>query len=100
MSSRNSYLSDDQRHQALGLFKALESAKEMISAGEVSAIIIKQKLKSILEEGKDVRVDYVEVVDTDTLEPSDEVQDNTLIAVAAYVGDARLIDNIVIKGAK
>ncbi|MGB2601219.1 MAG: pantoate--beta-alanine ligase [Candidatus Omnitrophota bacterium] len=100
MSSRNSYLSDDQRHQALGLFKALESAKEMISAGEVSAIIIKQKLKSILEEGKDVRVDYVEVVDTDTLEPSDEVQDNTLIAVAAYIGDARLIDNIVIKGAK
>jgi pantoate--beta-alanine ligase len=72
----------------------------MISAGEVSAIIIKQKLKSILEEGKDVRVDYVEVVDTDTLEPSYEVQDNTLIAVAAYVGDARLIDNIVIKGAK
>ena len=100
MSSRNSYLSGDQRQQALRLFRSLEKAKEMISAGEVSSDAIKREMRSILEEGQDVRVDYVETVDADTFMPLEKVKDNTLIAVAAYVGGTRLIDNTIIKGVK
>ena len=100
MSSRNSYLSGDQRQQALRLFRSLEKAKEMISAGEVSSDAIKREMRIVLEDGKDVRVDYVETVDADTFMPLEKVQDNTLIAVAAYVGDTRLIDNTIIKGVK
>ena len=100
MSSRNSYLSGDQRQQALRLFRSLEKAKEMISAGEVSSDAIKREMRSILEDGKDVRVDYVETVDADTFMPLEKVKDNTLIAVAAYVGGTRLIDNTIIKGVK
>jgi pantoate--beta-alanine ligase len=100
MSSRNSYLSAGNRQQALGLFRSIKKAKEMITEGEVSADSIKQGMRSVLEEGEDVRVDYVEIVDADTLAPLDKIQDNTLIAIAAYVGNTRLIDNTIIKGVK
>jgi pantoate--beta-alanine ligase len=95
MSSRNAYLSKEERHRALALYRSLERAKEMISAGELSAGTIKNGMKSILE--KDVRLDYLEVVDADTLQPLDKVRDNTLIAVAAFAGGTRLIDNVVIE---
>ncbi len=96
MSSRNSYLSEDQRRQATGLFKSLKRAEEMARGGEVSAQSIKEEMKRILLEGKSVRIDYIAIVDADSLEALDEVRDNTLIAVAAFVGGTRLIDNTII----
>ncbi len=94
MSSRNAYLSKEERHRALALSRSLERAEEMISAGELSAGTIRNGVKSILE--KDVRLEYIEVVDADTLQPLDRVRDNTLVAVAAFAGGTRLIDNVVI----
>ena len=96
MSSRNIYLSEEERPQALGLVRSLKRAEEMVSGGEVSAEVIKEEMKKILLEGKDVKIDYIETVDWDSLEPVDAAGDNTLIAVAAFIGNTRLIDNIVV----
>lgn len=96
MSSRNSYLSDEQRREALRLYGSLKRAEEMVLGGESSAVRVKEEMRNILQEGKDVRVDYVEVVDADDMAPLDDIRDNTMIAVAAYVGGTRLIDNIIV----
>lgn len=97
MSSRNTYLSNEERMEALNLNRSLEVAKGMILTSEYSSETIKLEMKKIIEQGKNTRIDYIEVVDADTLVPLDEVKEKTLIAVAAFVGKTRLIDNIVIK---
>ena len=96
MSSRNTHLSGDLRRQALGLFRSLELAKKMVSRGEISSGHVKEEMRKILSEEKDVKVDYVEIRDADDLSPIAKVKSNTLIAVAAVVGTTRLIDNIII----
>ncbi len=97
MSSRNTYLSVDERRQALGLFLSLERAKEMVAGGDISAKRIKEEMEKNLRKGKDVRIDYVEIVDAENLAPLETVKNNTLIAVAVFVGGTRLIDNVVIR---
>ncbi len=96
MSSRNVYLSEDERRQALNLYRSLEKAKEMVCGGEASSTAIKSEMKRIIEEGKDLKIDYIETVDADSLEPVETVKENTLIAVAVFIGKTRLIDNIII----
>jgi len=96
MSSRNTYLSADERTQALSLIRSLKRAEEMTAKGECSAGRIKEEMAKILQQGKDVRIDYIEIVDSGNLEPVETVKENTLVAVAAFVGTTRLIDNIVI----
>jgi pantoate--beta-alanine ligase len=96
MSSRNSYLSGEERRKALGISRSLEKAREMVLSGEVSSDSIKQEIKSVILSADGVKIDYVEIVDGDTLEPVDKIRDNSLIAVAVYVGATRLIDNTVI----
>jgi pantoate--beta-alanine ligase len=96
MSSRNAYLSKEERRQALALSRSLKRAEEMVSAGELSAGTIKSGMKNILEKEKNVRVDYTEIMDADTLQPLDKVRGNTLIAIAAFVGGTRLIDNVLV----
>lgn len=97
MSSRNTYLSSEERGEALNLYRSLDRAKEMVLKGERSPLSIKLEMKKIMEQGKNTRIDYIEMVDADTLSSLSEVKDNTLIAVAAFVGKTRLIDNIIIK---
>lgn len=97
MSSRNAYLSPDEREEALNLSRALERASELIKDGESSSDAIKGEMIAVLGIGDNTKVDYVEIVDAETLVPVDKVVDNTLIAVAAFVGKTRLIDNIVIR---
>lgn len=96
MSSRNTYLSPRERRQALALPESLEKAKELIASGETSPGAIKKEMEKILKSGPDMKVDYVEIVDADSLEPLGDVQKNTLIAVAAFAGRTRLIDNAII----
>ncbi|MEA3490044.1 MAG: pantoate--beta-alanine ligase [Candidatus Omnitrophota bacterium] len=96
MSSRNTYLSGDQRLQALGLSRSLKRAEEMIADGELFAERIKEQMALILKDGKDVRIDYIGIVDGKTLVPLEWIKDNTLIAVAAFIGETRLIDNAII----
>ncbi|MFH1395528.1 MAG: pantoate--beta-alanine ligase [Candidatus Omnitrophota bacterium] len=98
MSSRNVYLSKNERVQALSLNKALCTAREMIKQGEVQSSRICQSIKQILMLEKDVKIDYIAVVDNNNLQPVEIVKANTLIAVAAFVGNTRLIDNVVVDG--
>ncbi|MFQ5953160.1 MAG: pantoate--beta-alanine ligase [Candidatus Omnitrophota bacterium] len=96
VSSRNNYLSEEERHQALGLYHSLKQAEQFVSDGECFASRLKQEMEKVLLEGKDVWVDYIEIVDARTLEPVDVLKDETLIAIAAFVGNTRLIDNTII----
>ena len=96
MSSRNSYLSAEERKKALRLSASLKKAEEMVSSGERSAERIKRQMKKMIEEDSGVKVDYIETVNADDLRPAHSVKAGTLIAVAAYVGSTRLIDNIAV----
>jgi pantoate--beta-alanine ligase len=93
MSSRNRYLSPEQRQAALVLHHSLLRARAMIERGESNAAVIREGMKEVFKSAPLVRVDYIELVDPATLRPVDTVRNETLIAVAAYVGTTRLIDN-------
>ncbi|MDP8259312.1 MAG: pantoate--beta-alanine ligase [Candidatus Aadella gelida] len=96
MSSRNVYLSQEERTQALNIFRSLKSAKELASSGEKETKNLKSSIKEILEEQKDIRIDYVEILDTEKFEPINKVEKKALVAVAVFVGKTRLIDNMLI----
>lgn len=91
LSSRNSYLNDDELAQALKLSRSLMKASNLIKANELNAIKIKDAMASCLEP---LKVDYIEIVNK-SLKPVSSVElGNTIILVAAYVGNTRLIDNL------
>lgn len=97
MSSRNVYLTPQQRQSALSLYKSLVAAKEMIDQGERSAAKIREHMREVLESADGVVIDYVEIVDANSLESLETLVGTVLIAVAAKVGDTRLIDNIKVE---
>lgn len=97
LSSRNKYLSDEERLEALNIYKSLKFAKEKIINGEVDPIKIKKEIENILKNGKKTKIDYVEIVDKNTLKEVDKIDRNTLIAIACFVGTTRLIDNILVE---
>lgn len=95
MSSRNTYLTPEQRKQATVLYKSLCRAKELALQGTKNPAIIIAEMRKIIEQAPESRIDYIAIVSLDTLEPLSEVQfGNTLIAVAVFIGTTRLIDNI------
>ena len=94
MSSRNSYLSPDDRRAALVLNRALRAAADAIDAGERDAAVVAALLTDTIATEPTVRLDYAVVVDADELEPITRLDGDVLLAVAAFVGRARLIDNI------
>ena len=96
MSSRNAYLNAKERKQALVLSRALKKVESSIRNGSVSAKELIDTARRVFAEEPDVRVDYVSVVNPETLEAVDDVSKGALIAVAAYVGSTRLIDNVVV----
>lgn len=93
MSSRNRYLSADQRQRALSLWQSLEDCRSRLKAGETDGSVLKAGMCQILEKQTD-KVDYISIVDPDTLEPVSCVDRPVLVLVAAYVGSTRLIDNL------
>ena len=99
MSSRNRYLSTEERRQALSLSRALQAAQMQAASGEHRASALLQTMRATLQEGPSARVDYVAVVDPDTLLPLDDVASGALLAVASYVGSTRLIDNALLASA-
>ncbi|HCZ05773.1 MAG: pantoate--beta-alanine ligase [Thermotogota bacterium] len=98
MSSRNVYLSEEERKQALALYKSLKLARQLYEEGERSADRIKEKMKELIGRYPLVRIDYVEIVSEDFLQPVHTLDDGKeyIVAVAAYVGKARLIDNTIL----
>jgi len=96
MSSRNIYLGPKQRKDAICLYRALQRAEELIGSGESGAVRVASEMKRVILRVKGARIDYIAVVNSDTLEPVKEIKGKTLIAAAVRIGKARLIDNILI----
>jgi len=94
LSSRNTYLSSEERLQALALPRALSAGRDMIMKGETDPQKVRLHIKQILESSPGIRVDYVEVVDGDDLSDLSVIKGKVLLAAAVYVGKTRLIDNI------
>ncbi|MHC4927603.1 MAG: pantoate--beta-alanine ligase [Planctomycetota bacterium] len=95
MSSRNRYLSSDERKRALCLSKALAYCQEQVAAGERNVEKIEIPMMGILARNK-AKIEYVRIVDPDTLEQLEQIEDWALVLVAAYIGKTRLIDNLLI----
>jgi len=95
MSSRNRYLSAEERKRALILSAAVRDAEQSAQSGESSAEAIRQRILRFFE-APDLRLDYAAVVDPDTLLPVADISTGALVAVAAWVGNTRLIDNVVL----
>ena len=96
MSSRNVYLGPKQRKDATCLSRALHRAEEMVAGGESSAARVAAEMKRLIHRVKGTRVEYVEIVNSETLEPVKEIKGRTLIALAVRIGKARLIDNALV----
>ena len=96
MSSRNRYLTPDERQRALVLSRSLRMADEFFAAGERSASVLRQKLTHEIESVGGVQIQYIAIVADGTLTPVERIDGPTTIALAATVGKTRLIDNIVV----
>ncbi|MDX9971859.1 MAG: pantoate--beta-alanine ligase [FCB group bacterium] len=94
MSSRNRYLSPDERRRALVLSQALEAARRGMDAGERDPERVLADVRSRIVAAEGVELDYAELVDADDITPLDRIRGRVLLAVAARVGQTRLIDNI------
>lgn len=97
MSSRNIYLSEDERREALVLSQALEKAAAMVKAGERDPEKVVRTVKDLISSKTLVKVDYVAMVDTVGLDNISSISGEALLAIAAFVGKTRLIDNIIVK---
>lgn len=96
-SSRNTYLNPDERKAALILSRSLKLGRELIENGETdSKAVIKAITDSINTEPL-AKIDYVDVVDFDTITPVDRIGKSVLVAIAVYIGKTRLIDNFIIE---
>ena len=95
-SSRNTYLSEEERKAALVLSRSLEEGKALIESGEKDAKKVVDSIMKVIETEPLAKIDYVEAVDFDTIEPIETINNNTLVAIAVYIGKTRLIDNIII----
>jgi pantoate--beta-alanine ligase len=98
MSSRNAYLDPQQRRQALVLHRALTRVSKSWEAGERDAAKLVAAGREEVAGEKSVRLDYFEIVSPDSLDPVRNVADGSVVAVAAFVGRTRLIDNVLLSG--
>ena len=98
MSSRNAYLDPGQRRQATVLYRALMRVQTMADHGESDSAKLLAVGKQVVSEESDVKLDYFEIVNQETLDPVPDINKGALVAVAAYVGSTRLIDNVVLMG--
>lgn len=96
MSSRNQYLSPQERSQAPVIYRALKHCEKLMQAGWRDAAEVAEEMKRVLSEAPDLRPEYIGIVDAESLEPCDPIRGRVLVAVAARLGATRLIDNIVV----
>ena len=93
MSSRNSYLTPDERQRATCLIKALKNAQQMVNEGYLDSSILISEAENIIKQS-DGRIDYIKIVDGSTLQELPEVRSSSRMMLAVYIGNTRLIDNI------
>lgn len=98
MSSRNVYLNPAQRKAATVLYRALMRIQTLADQGESNSSRLSEAGKQVIAEEPSVRLDFLEIVDWNTLDPVANISRGALVAVAAYVGETRLIDNVLLHG--
>lgn len=96
LSSRNAYLSGTEKKDALCLYKALIKAQTMVNAGAKNAEEIKGEMEKIINNCKSAKIDYISIVNPETLEAVSEVRSGNVAALAVLIGKTRLIDNIIL----
>ena len=96
MSSRNEYLNEKERKVAPKIYQSLILAKNMLLRGERDTEKIKNEMRKFLENAKLIKVQYIDIVDADTLEPLKNARGRVMVALAVFLGRARLIDNIIV----
>ncbi len=94
MSSRNRYLNPEERHSATVLYQSLELAQDLIGAGVRSSTRIIDAMRALIGEEKPARIDYIDIVDVNCLEPREQIHGEILIALAVFIGRTHLIDNL------
>ena len=99
MSSRNRYLSAAARQRALVLWKSLQLAGELVAQGQCNAGVIAARMRELIETAADARIDYVALVDPETLAPVEMIAGRTLAALAVKIENTRLIDNCLLEPA-
>jgi len=97
VSSRNKYLSEQERKEAAKIYKSLSKAKEIVDGGITDSNEIIAQMRSKLQQIKGGKIEYVEIVDAETLENVDKITGRVIAAVALKLGPARLIDNILME---
>ena len=94
-SSRNTYLSADERQAALVLSRAVAAGQQAVAAGERDAAALKALMREVLDAEPLARIDYLEAVDGLTMQPVERIGGEVLVAMAVYIGSTRLIDNFI-----
>lgn len=97
-SSRNTYLSPEERQAALVLSRSIALGKQLVEGGETDAREIERKMTEEIEKEPMAKIDYVSVVNGTTMMPSEKIDGNNLVAIAVYIGKTRLIDNFIVEG--
>ena len=100
VSSRNKYLNEQQKKDAANIFKSLQKCHQMIDTGVKDASEIIYEMRNILLKVPSIEIEYISIVDANTLQNIDHIIGKILIAVAVRIGPARLIDNILLDTAK
>lgn len=96
-SSRNVYLNEQERKAALCLSKSVFLGKSLVET-ETDSDKVKAEMRKIIEAEPLAKIDYLEIVDNETMKPISKIKDNTLVAMAVYIGKTRLIDNFIVGG--
>jgi pantoate--beta-alanine ligase len=97
LSSRNAYLSETERVSARSLVRSLDTAKALVSEGEISAAVLRRAIREIIERERHTDVEYISICDPADFTEREEVRNATLIALAVRIGRARLIDNCIVE---
>jgi pantoate--beta-alanine ligase len=100
LSSRNRYLAPRARRDALVLWNSLQRADELIRRGERNSGIIRERMREVILTAQDPAIDYIALVDPQTLQPVEEIRGPILAALAVRIGGTRLIDNQLLNGAE
>jgi pantoate--beta-alanine ligase len=100
MSSRNAYLTPEERTAAAALHRALSAAKEELAAGHRDALRLQTTVRKVLDAEPRLKIDYAEIVDADSFEPVASITHSSYVLLAAYLGKTRLIDNMLVEPAE
>jgi len=100
VSSRNKYLTEQQKKDAANIYKSLQKCRQMIDAGVTETTKIITGMSKILQQVPSIEIEYISIVDAETLRNIDRIAGKALAAIAVKIGPARLIDNILVDAAK